>query len=69
MFGIGIFRSDGLQCYGTNTFIDKLDKFNLTQDGYVIIQLDSVMLLPGEYVLDIAIECDIGIPVDYYRGT
>ncbi len=67
VFGIGIFRSDGLQCYGTNTFIDKLDKFNLTQDGYVIIQLDSVMLLPGEYVLDIAIQSEISIAIDYYR--
>lgn len=67
VFGIGIFRSDGLQCYGTNTFIDKLPEFNLVKNGKTIIELKNVQLLPGTYMLDIAIQCDIGIAVDYFR--
>ncbi|MDD6481307.1 MAG: ABC transporter ATP-binding protein [Lachnospiraceae bacterium] len=67
VFGIGIFRMDGLQCYGTNTRIDMLDKFNLNKDGVAEIKLADVQLLPGEYLLDVAIESDMGIPVDYFR--
>lgn len=67
VIGIGVFRSDGIQCYGTNTRLDKLDYYNLTQDGIVELQLKDVMLMPGIYTLDFAIESEVGIPVDYYR--
>ena len=67
VFGIGIFNRDGVQCYGTNTHIDKLPQFRLTQDGTMEIRLHKVDLLPGEYLIDIAIESGDGIPVDYYR--
>lgn len=67
VFGIGVFRSDGVQCYGTNTRIDQLEEFNLTKSGTMCLSLDHVNLLPGEYWLDIAIESEVGIPVDYYR--
>lgn len=67
VFGIGIFRSDGLQCYGTNTRIDGVNKFDLMIDGVIEIKLNNVNLLPGQYLLDIAIESDLGVPVDYYR--
>lgn len=67
VFGIAIYRSDGVHCYGTNTKIDSLDKFDLNKDGYVILSLTEAGLLPGEYIIDIAIECDNGTPVDYYK--
>lgn len=67
VFGIGIFRGDGLQCYGTNTRIDKKNEFNLTEDGVLQLHLKNIGLLPAEYMLDIAIEAEIGIPVDYYK--
>lgn len=67
VFGIGIFNSDGVQCYGTNTRIDKLDEFNLEKSGHAEIILEDVMLLSGEYLIDLAIESGEGIPVDYYR--
>lgn len=69
VFGIGIFRTDGLSCYGTNTRIDKIEKFNLTQDGMVCVNMKNVNLIPGEYILDIAIESEIGVPVDYYKDA
>lgn len=67
VFGIGIFRSDGIQCYGTNTRIDKQNKFDLTKDGVVQINVPAMSLMAGEYLLDVAIEADIGIAVDYYK--
>ena len=67
VFGIGVFRRDGIYCYGSNTRLDKLEKFDLTQDGSVKVHLKNLMLMPGQYSFDIAIEAEIGIPVDYYR--
>jgi len=67
VIGIGVFRSDGIYCYGTNTRLDKLNEFNLERDGTIDIKLINVMLLPGVYTLDFAIESDYGAPVDYYR--
>lgn len=69
VFGIGIFRSDGIQCYGTNTRIDNLDEFDIMQDGICEIYFKNVNLISGLYNIDIAIECDIGIPVDYFKAA
>lgn len=67
VFGIGIFRADGVNCYGTNTRIDRIDEFNITRDGTVELTMERVDLLPGKYLVDLAIECGDGIPVDYYK--
>lgn len=69
VFGIGIFRGDGIQCYGTNTRIDMHHKFSLCHKGVAIIQLNHVDLVAGEYILDVAIEKDLGVPVDYFRDA
>lgn len=67
VFGIGIFRTDGLQCYGTNTRIDRLCNFDLCGNGSFSVEIAALNLITGKYTLDVAIECDDGIPVDYYR--
>lgn len=67
VFGIGIFNRDGVQCYGTNTRIDRLPEFSLEKSGRLILKLSGIPLLAGEYLLDFAIEQGQGIPVDYYR--
>lgn len=67
VFGIGVFNRDGVQCYGTNTRIDRHPVFSLSRDGEAEILLENLPLLPGEYLLDLAIESGDGIPVDYYR--
>ena len=69
VFGIGIFRSDGLQCYGTNTRIEQFHKFDLEKDGDVVVNLKRLLLLPGKYTLDVAIESDMATPVDYYKES
>ena len=67
VIGFGIFDMNGVQCYGTNTRIDKLPEMTLTKDGTAEITMKNVQLLSGEYMIDIAIEQGEGIPVDYYR--
>lgn len=69
VFGIGIFRVDGVHCYGTNTRLDQLDNFDLTEDGTVYFSMSSLDFLPGSYLLDVAIESDAGTPVDYYKDA
>ncbi len=66
VFGIGIFRADGMRCYGTNTRIENFPRYDLKTNGCVELELEEVELLPGEYSIDLAIECNVGIPVDYY---
>lgn len=67
VIGIGIFRNDGIHCYGTNTRIDKLDEYRLNEDGVAEFKIKGMNLLPGQYLLDVAIESEIGIAVDYFR--
>ena len=69
VFGIGIFRDDGLQCYGTNTRIEQFERFDLTKDGKVTVNFGQLSLLPGKYTLDVAIESDMATPVDYYKAA
>lgn len=67
--GIGIFRNDGLQCYGTNTQIDRIQNLDLGSGGKVTCRIESNLLLTGEYTLDIAIHTEDGFAYDYYRNA
>jgi ABC-2 type transport system ATP-binding protein len=67
VFGFGIFRNDGLWCYGTNTRIDRIENFSINKDGKYRVVLDGVNLVPGQYWIDVTIEFGEGNPVDYYK--
>lgn len=67
IIGIGIFNRAGVQCYGTNTLIEKFPEITLEKSGSILIKMTDVSLISGEYLLDFAIEQGQGIPVDYYR--
>lgn len=67
VLGIGIYRSDGVYCYGSNTRLDKMAEYDLEKSGTAELTLKNVMLMPGQYNMDFAIESELGIPVDYYR--
>lgn len=66
ILGIGIYRNDGLRCYGTNTRIDHLQRINLLKDGRYEIEIPHLSLLQGDYMMDFAIESGQNLPVDYY---
>ncbi|MBQ8246330.1 MAG: ABC transporter ATP-binding protein [Lachnospiraceae bacterium] len=67
-FGVGIFRTDGVHCYGTNTQIDKLNKFDLTESGMAELILEQLELLPGEYDFDFAIGAENCTDIDYCKS-
>jgi len=68
VIGIGIFRNDGLQCYGVNTHIDRYGDIPLQQTGIIECVLQANQLLEGEYLLDAAIHKEDGFAYDYWRN-
>lgn len=67
VFGFGIFRNDGLNCYGTNTFIDNFEKIKIQNEGIVEVEINKIQLLEGEYYIDLAFVDEYGTPFDYIR--
>lgn len=65
--GIGIFRSDGINCYGTNSYIDNAQKLNIKDEGTVEVIMEKLQLLEGQYTLDVAFHDEYGTPYDYIR--
>ena len=68
VFGVGIFRQDGLCCYGTNSTIESISLGDLGQRGRLTLECDNLWLLDGEYTLDVAIHGRDERPYDYWRG-
>lgn len=67
IFGINIFRKDGICCYKTNTLIDKYDKFKIKNDGEFSITLKNINLLSGRYYIDMSIKEDINNVIDFWK--
>lgn len=53
--GIGIYRDDGVYCFGTNTDIEKGCLIDLKECGKIRVHMESLPLLYGTYYLDVAI--------------
>jgi len=66
--GIGIFRIDGLNIYGTNTFLDHMTDVVLEREGKAIFKISHLDLLPGDYLVDLALESQSGFPYDYVKS-
>lgn len=67
--GIGINRDNGINCYGTNTYIDNSQKLNVKDNGIIEVIIDEIQLLEGDYTLDIALHDEYGAPYDYIRKS
>lgn len=65
--GFGIFTIDGVNCYGTNTYVDNATKIKIDESGVIEILIDKIQLLNGDYTLDIAFHDEHGKPYDYIR--
>lgn len=68
-FGFGIFREDGVHCYGTNIELETDQRITTQKDGIVTVFIDKCMLLPSKYYLDVAIHGDCGYYYDDIRST
>jgi ABC-type polysaccharide/polyol phosphate transport system ATPase subunit len=67
VFGIGLFNSDGLCIYGTNTNIEEMVAEQLEGDGEVCFEIEELALTEGTYKLDVAVHKLDGYPYDYHR--
>ncbi|MBR4320614.1 MAG: ABC transporter ATP-binding protein, partial [Oscillospiraceae bacterium] len=65
-FGYGIFREDGLHCYGTNILIETGECIPIQPHGKLEIIVQN-SLLPAKYFLDIAVHSHDGIILDDIR--
>lgn len=63
--GFRFFKTDGTDCYGTNTYIDTNSKIDIKEKGMISIYLDPIQLLSGDYYVDIALHDEFGITFDY----
>lgn len=66
--GIGVFNTDGVCCYGTNTDIEKFASGTLKGRGTVRVEIPALNLIAGSYYLDVAVHGIDGEPYDYQRG-
>jgi ABC-2 type transport system ATP-binding protein/lipopolysaccharide transport system ATP-binding protein len=67
VFGIGIFNTEGLQCYGTNTFIEEYKSAGISGKGNVCVHIPALNLINGSYFLDLAVHKRDGYPFDYHH--
>jgi len=67
IFKTSIFRNDGLQCYSTDTFLDKVDIPELTINGNICLNIKNNSLISGIYTIDAAIHAKDGFAFDSKR--
>lgn len=67
VFGIGIYNTEGILCYGSNTHIENFTSKEITGTGKVRIQIPSIHLINGTYLLDLAVHKKDGYPFDYHH--
>jgi hypothetical protein len=67
VFGIGLFNTDGVCCYGTNTSIAELVGDRFDGEGHVTFAIDGLDLTEGTYKVDVAVHKRDGVPYDYHR--
>jgi ABC-2 type transport system ATP-binding protein/lipopolysaccharide transport system ATP-binding protein len=68
VFGFGIFNSQGISCYGTNTNLENFEPVSITGEGKVICRIEKLSLTNGTYYLDVAVHKRDGYPYDYHRN-
>ena len=65
VFGITLYRDDGVSVYGTNTKNDG-ETVHARREGRVSFCVDRLTLLPGRYELDVAVVSPELHPYDYH---
>lgn len=68
VFGIGLFNSQGIACYGTNTHLEDYEPISIHGQGTVTCRIERLNLINGTYYLDLAAHKKDGYPYDYHRN-
>ena len=66
-FGISIFSTDGVCCYGTNTHLEELESNRFDGAGEVAFAIERLDLVGGTYKIDVAVHKRDGFSYDYHR--
>ncbi|MEI6613395.1 MAG: ABC transporter ATP-binding protein [Chrysiogenales bacterium] len=67
VFGIGIYNSEGIFCYGSNTLLDDFSAKSISGLGKVRLAVPALRLINGTYFLDVAVHKRDGYPFDYHH--
>ena len=67
VFGIGLFNTEGVCVYGTNTSFEEMVSAGFSGAGEVTFAIDGIDLVEGTYKLDVAVHKRDGYPYDYHR--
>jgi ABC-type polysaccharide/polyol phosphate transport system ATPase subunit len=68
VFGIGLFTTDGVSVYGTNTHLEEFVARQVHGAGELSFVIETLQLVEGTYLLDVAAHRRDGTPYDYHRG-
>jgi ABC-2 type transport system ATP-binding protein/lipopolysaccharide transport system ATP-binding protein len=68
VFGVGVFNSQGISCYGTNTHSEDFEPLSIEGTGKVTCRIEKLNLINGTYYLDVATHKRDGYPYDYHRN-
>ncbi len=68
VFGIGLFNSQRIFCYGTNILLENFEPISLKGEGKVVCRIGKLNLVNGTYYLDVATHKKNGYPYDYHRN-
>ena len=68
VFGVGIFNSEGVCCFGTNTHLEDFTPVSFEGKGKVIFKIEKLNLINGTYYLDVATHKRDGYPYDYHKS-
>lgn len=68
VFGVGISGINSTVYYGTNTFIDRYKIEEVNDSGYIEFITEFLPLMTGEYILDMAMHDEFGLPYDYWKN-
>ncbi len=67
VFGIGVYNSEGICCYGSNTLLESFMANSISGKGKVRLQVPALGLVNGSYFLDVAVHKRDGFPFDYHH--
>lgn len=67
VFGMGFYDFDGKCIVGSNTQLDRITVPHKKMNGIVRFKIESLPLLSGRYILNVAIVDKNGTPLDFYR--
>lgn len=65
LVGLMFYRIDNVQCYGTNTLIERINDITLNEHGEILCSFEKLNLVQGSYWIDIAIRSKDMFAYDY----